>query len=84
MLSALMKGKHITGRDLRRKTPEENLAPGESVTIKKNGGKVFELTRVDTARKSMNAGLDRLLAEMPPEGRRVRTNLARVIIEDRE
>jgi hypothetical protein len=84
MVSALMKSKHITGRDLRRKTPEENLAPGESVTIKKNGGKIFELTRVDTGHKSINAGLDRLLAEIPSEGKRVRTNLARIIIEDRE
>lgn len=79
-----MKAKHITGRDLRRKTPEENLAPGESVTIKKNGGKVFELTRVDAGHKSMNAALDRLLVEIPSQGKQVRTNLARIIIEDRE
>lgn len=32
----------------------------------------------------MNAGLDRLLAEMPPEGERVPTNLAQIIAEDRE
>jgi hypothetical protein len=79
-----MKRKHLTGRDLRRGTPEENLAPGESVLIKKGSGKVFELTRVDPGAKSMNAGLDSLLVEMPPAGERVRTNLARVIIEDRE
>ena len=79
-----MKKKHLTGRDLRRGTPEENLAPGESVLIKKRRGKVFELTRVDAGAKSINAGLDSLLAEMPPTGERVRTNLARVIIKDRE
>ena len=79
-----MKGKHLTGRDLRRGTPEEKLAPGESVLIKKNRGKVFELTRVDAGTKSMNAALDKILAEIPPTGRRVRTNLARAIIEDRE
>ncbi len=79
-----MKKKHLTGRDLRRRTPEENLAPGESVLIKKSRGKLFELRRVDQGAKSMNAGLDGLLAEMPPTGERVRTNLARVIIEDRE
>jgi len=78
-----MKRKHITGRDLRRGTPEENLAPGESVVIKKRGGKQFELTRMDPGAKSMNAGLDGLLAEMPPTGERLRTNLARIIIEDR-
>ncbi len=79
-----MKRKHLTGRDLRRGAPEENLAPGESVLIKKNRGKLIELTRVDPGAKSMNAGLDSLLAKMPPTGERVRTNLARVIIEDRE
>lgn len=79
-----MKPKQITGRDLRRGAPEETLAPGESVIIKKNGGKLFELKRVDSGAKSMNARLDRLLAEMPPEGERVRTNLSRIIIEDRE
>ena len=79
-----MKRKHLTGRDMRRGTPEESLAPGESVLIKKKGGKVFELRRVDAGAKSINSGLDNLLAEMPPEGDRVRTNLARIIIEDRE
>jgi hypothetical protein len=54
------------------------------VLIKKNRGKVFELARVDPGAKSMNAGLDLLLAEIPPTGERVRTNLARAIIEDRE
>jgi len=83
-MSALMKPKQITGRDLRRGTPEETLAPGESMIVKKRRGKVFELKRVDTGPKSMTAGLDRLLAEMPPEGARVRTNLSRIIIEDRE
>jgi hypothetical protein len=79
-----MKKKHLTGRDLRRGTPEENLAPGESILIKKSRGKVFELTRVDPGAKSMNAGLDNLLAEMPPKGERVQTDLARIIIEERE
>jgi hypothetical protein len=79
-----MNKKHLTGRDLRRGTPEENLAPGESVLIKKSRGKLFELRRVDAGKKSMNAGLDNLLVEMPPTGQRVRTNLARIIIEERE
>lgn len=79
-----MKKRQLTSRDLRRGTPEENLAPGESVLIKKSRGKVFELTRIDAGAKSLNAGLDRLLAEMPPTGKRVPTDLAEVIIEDRE
>ncbi len=79
-----MKNRQITGRDLRRGTPEERLAPGESVVVKKRGGKVFELRRVDAGLRSMNAGLDRLFAEIPPEGDHVKTDLARTIIEDRE
>lgn len=79
-----MKRRQITGRDLRRSTPEETLAPGESIIVKKSRGKVFELRRVDAGLKSMNAGLDRLLAEMPPEGKRLKTNLAHIVIEDRE
>ncbi len=82
-MSALMKQRQITGRDLRRGTPEETLAPGGSLLVKTHQGKVFELRRVDAGRKSMNAGLDRLLAEMPPEGERARTNLARIVVEDR-
>ncbi len=34
--------------------------------------------------RSMNAGLARLLSEMPPQGKRVRTDLSRIIIEERE
>jgi hypothetical protein len=79
-----MKKPHITGRDLRRGTPEEALAPGETIIVKKGSGKRFELTRVDQGSKSMNAALDRLFAEMPPEGERSQTDLSRIIIEDRE
>jgi hypothetical protein len=79
-----MKKAHITGRELRRETPKETLAPGESLTVKKSSGKRSELTRVDAGPKSMNAGLDRLLVEMPPEGSRSRTDLSRIIVEDRE
>jgi hypothetical protein len=79
-----MKKRQLTGRDLRRGTPEETLAPGESVLIKKSRGKLFELTRIDSGPKSMNAGLDRLLSEMPPAGARVRTDLAAAIIQDRQ
>ena len=76
--------KSISGRKLRREAVEEQLAPGESVRVTKEGGKVFELRRIDPGQADINAGLDRLLAEMPPEGARVRTNLSRIIIEDRE
>lgn len=79
-----MARKKISGRQLRHGAPEENLSPGESILVEKRGGKVFEPRRIDTGKKSMNAGLDRLLAEMPSTGPACKTDLARIIIEDRE
>ena len=76
--------KTITGRELRRGTPEERLIPGESVIVKKQGGKVFELKRVDVQPQSILKALDQLLEDIPNPGEPVRTDLARIIIEDRE
>ncbi len=76
--------KTITGRELRRGTPEERLTPGESLVIRKQGGKLFELRRVDSDEKSLVAQLDDLIQETPNPGERTRTNLAQVIIKDRE
>jgi hypothetical protein len=76
--------KTITGRELRRGTPEERLLPGESIIVQKQGGKVFELKRVDVREKSILKGLDQLLHDIPNPGKPARTNLARIIIEDRE
>jgi hypothetical protein len=50
--------KTITGRELRRGTPEERLMPGESLIVQKQGGKVFELRRVDVQERSTLKGLD--------------------------
>jgi hypothetical protein len=75
----------ISGRKLRREAVEEQLAPGESIRVVKEGGKTFVLSRTDAGTgEDINAGLDRLIAEMPPEGDRVQTDLARIIVEDRE
>ncbi|MGH7953302.1 MAG: hypothetical protein ACREFE_15505 [Limisphaerales bacterium] len=79
-----MKRKHITGRELRQGAPEENLLSGESLFIRKRGGKEFELKRIDNGRKSILEGLDRILKEIPPTGPRHRGNWAKIIIEDRE
>lgn len=76
--------KTISGRELRREAVEENLRPGESVQIVKKSGKAFELRRVDKGPKSLQAAVDQLLVEMPPEGPRTKTNLAKTLIEDRE
>ena len=76
--------KSITGRELRRGTPEERLMPGESILVRKQGGKVFELRRVDVQQESLLKGVDQLLRDIPSPGKPIRTNLARIIIEDRE
>lgn len=76
--------KRIGGRELRRSTPEEKLTPGESLVIHKQGGKVFQLTRVDNGEKSLVNQLEELLRETPNPGKPVQTDLARIIVEDRE
>jgi hypothetical protein len=76
--------KRITGRQLRHGAPEENLSPGESVVIEKRGGKKFELTRIDKGPVNFNDQMNRIFREIPPEGKRMKTNLARTLLEDRE
>ena len=76
--------KHISARQLRHESPEESLSPGESVTISKRGGKVFELKRIDAGEKNILEGLDRLLGEMPSNGPTSFIDLSRIIIEERE
>jgi hypothetical protein len=79
-----MIGKRITGRQLRHGAPEERLSPGQSVVIEKRGGKRFELTRIDTGRLNFNEQMDQIFREIPAEVKRFKTNLARVLLEERE
>ena len=79
-----MASKRITGRQLRHGAPEENLSPGQSLVIEKRGGKRFELTRIDSGPVNFNKQMDQIFREIPAEGKRVRTNLARMLLEDRE
>ncbi len=79
-----MANKRITGRELRHGAPEENLSPGQSLVIEKRGGKRFKLTRVDTGPVNFNKQMDRIFEEIPAEGKRVKTNLVRTFLEDRE
>ncbi len=76
--------KTITGRDLRRSAMEETLAPGESVLIEKKSGKLFELKRVDTEPRSISKAVERIIAEVPFEGPRVKVDLVKIFLEDRE
>ncbi len=79
-----MANKRITGRQLRHGAPEENLSPGQSIVIEKRGGKRFELTRIDKGPVNFNEQMDHVFREIPAEGKRVKTNLARTLSEDRE
>jgi hypothetical protein len=79
-----MTQKRITGRQLRHGSPEETLSPGESLTINKRGGKVFQMTRTDSGGKDINAQIDQLFKDIPPEGPRVKIDLVRVLLEERE
>ena len=79
-----MASKRITGRQLRHGTPEENLSPGQSLVIEKRGGKRIELTRIDAGQVNFNDQMDQIFQEIPPEGKHVKTNLARMFLEDRE
>ena len=79
-----MPSKRISGRQLRHGAPEENLSPGQSLVIEKRGGKRFQLTRIDKGPANFNEQMDRVFEEIPPDGQRVKTNLARAILEDRE
>jgi hypothetical protein len=76
--------KTITGRDLRRGAPEEGLSPGESVMIEKKSGKLFELKRVDARPKSIVAAVDKIIEEVPIEGRRIKMDAVKAFLEDRE
>jgi hypothetical protein len=79
-----MANRRITGRQLRHGAPEENLSPGQSLTIEKRGGKRFELTRTDAGKTNINEQMRRIFREIPPDGPRVKTNLAKILIENRE
>jgi hypothetical protein len=79
-----MPNKRISGRQLRHGAPEENLSPGQSLVIEKRGGKQFKLTRIDAGPVNFNEQMDQIFREIPPEGKRVKTNLARLLLEDRE
>jgi hypothetical protein len=74
----------ITGRDLRRGAPEEGLRPGESVIIEKKSGKLFELKRVDVRPRSIIAAVDKIIEDIPIEGRRVKMDAVKIVLEERE
>jgi hypothetical protein len=52
--------------------------------IEKRGGKRFKLTRIDTGPVNFNEQMDEIFREIPAEGKRPKTNLARTLLEERE
>jgi hypothetical protein len=84
MMLALTGNKTISGRQLHHGAPEEALSPGESIRVKKRDGKVFDLRRVDSGGRDILADLDQILEEIPTRNATRTTDLARIIIEDRE
>lgn len=79
-----MATKRINGRELRHGAPEKGLSPGQSIIIEKRGGKRFELTRIDRSPANFNEQMDRVFKEIPAEGDPAKTNLARLLMEERE
>jgi hypothetical protein len=83
-LVSTMAGKRITDRQLRHGAPEENLSPRQSLTIEKRGRKRFVLTRIDTGPTNFNEQMDQIFRDIPAEGKCVKTNLARTLLQGRE
>jgi hypothetical protein len=80
----MSESKTITGRKLRQSAPEESLAPGETVRIVKRNGKTFKLTRTDGGQKSIVRYMEQLFKDVPIEGPRIKTDLVKAFLEDRE
>jgi hypothetical protein len=79
-----MASRRITGRQLRHGAPEERLSPGQSLVIEKRGGKRFELTRIDSGPVDFNKQMDQIFREIQAVGKQPKTNLARILLEERE
>ena len=79
-----MSSKRITGRELKRGAPRETLSTSESIVSEKRGGKRFELTRIDRGPANFNEQMDRIFQEIPAQGERIKTNLARMLVEERD
>lgn len=54
------------------------------MVIEKRGGKKFELTRIDMGPVNFNEQMDQIFREIPPEGKRTKTHLTRMLLEERE
>jgi hypothetical protein len=83
MVSDMKVTKTITGRELKRGLPEESLAPGEALRVKKSSGKQFLIVR-ESESPDLAALHDQIMREVPLSGPSQRTNLAAWHQEDEE
>ena len=83
MLSDMKISKTITGRELKRGTPEESLAPGEALRVKKSGGKEFLIVR-ETGAPNLADLHAEIMRDVPLTGPSQKTNLAAWHEEDEE
>ena len=83
MLSDMKISKTISGRELKRGTPEESLAPGEALRVRKAGGKEFLVVR-ETDTPDLSALHAEIMRDIPLQGPTQKTNLAEWHQEDEE
>jgi hypothetical protein len=75
--------KTITVRELKRGTPEETLAPGQALRVKKASGKEFLLVR-ETATPDLAMLHEEIMRDIPLTGPSQKTDLAAWHQEDEE
>lgn len=75
--------KTITSRELKRGAPEEALAPGQALRVKKSSGKEFLLVRESEA-PDLAALHQEIMHDIPLTGPSQKTNLAAWHQEDEE
>jgi hypothetical protein len=73
----------ITGRELKRGTAEEGLAPGQVLRVKKSGGKEFLLVR-ETEAPDLAALHREVMRDIPLKGPNQKTDLAAWHEEDED
>ncbi len=83
ILSDMKVSKTITVRELKRGTPEDSLAPGEALRVKKSGGKRFLLIR-ETESPDLSHLHAEIMREIPLRGPSQKTHLAAWHEEDEE
>jgi hypothetical protein len=78
-----MSKKNIPGRQRQRRRPQKSPC-GKNLIIKKPERKVSRLTPTDSGKRDINAQLDQLFKDIPLKGPRVKTDLVRAFLKERE